>query len=113
MEKTELIQGNTTTIVFQSKNDDGTPLILDAKISIMILIYNSVEKVLFEGRCPGTIERIDATNYCVQLPHEITKNFQGKLTMEFAAYSEETVVVARNKIELQWIRNLSSKQLRK
>lgn len=113
MTTTELIQGNTTTITFQSKNDDGSPLVLLPSMRIMVLIYNSIDMILFEARYPETIERVDDITYCVQIPHEVTKNFQGKLTMEFSAYSADMVTIAKNKIEMFWVKNLSSKKVRK
>lgn len=111
--QTELIQGNTTTIAFQSQNDDGTPIVLDSSMSIMILIYNSVEKILFEARYPQEIKRIDDTNYLVQLSHKVTRNFQGLLKMEFSVYDSNMVVIAKNKKEIFWNKNLSSKHIQK
>lgn len=111
MATAELIQGNTTTITFQSQSDDGSPLTLDPSMSIMILIYNSVERVLFEARYPGAIERIDDTNYHIQLPHKITRSFQGLLMMEFSLYDADMVVIARTKREIYWSKNVSSKHI--
>lgn len=98
-----LKQGETTQIIFRIfKNDGFTPKGLDTSMKLKVVIYNSHHTVKFQGNYPQQITQVGVGVYQLSLPNSITRHFCGELKMEIAVYSEDMVLIGKEKVEMLW-----------
>ena len=98
-----LKQGETTDIIFTVYGDDGTTHFnLTDDVHLKALFLDSLGTVRHSAEYPGEILKQESSVFCLNLPHEVTRRFSGVMTMELALFSPSKVMIADDKVEMQW-----------